>query len=328
MPRKMISSVKLLTSVEDGGLKEVQSSKEEETKSNSSSSQSERQALRQLLALVGSEEATIEATMATGSPGLQIKTAPSKTTTTNARAITTSIPKRKPPKANIQESDNTFLQLMNDKSQIKNDDVTHNKSGDGDAKLKPKDFLLKMMLLSQDDSSITTSNLVSLPQSKTKDETMGEEEKMGEVEAAWQAVSSLTTIFDTGNNNNNNKAAEENVFSVIENNVNNENRFGDNLQLIFVQQAEDDDPRKPLPTNHNVQHGQEKAEPELRTQEKPEEINLDFSHQDQFSQQNHHHLGHPADHLDLVRSEFKPAISTSEYGSQWLPVFSPSHRVL
>ena len=324
----MISSVKLLTSVEDGGLKEVQSSKEEKTKSNSSSSQSERQALRQLLALVGSEEATIEATMATGSPGLQIKTAPSKTTTTNARAITTSIPKRKPPKANIQESDNTFLQLMNDKSQIKNDDVTLNKSGDGDAKLKPKDFLLKMMLLSQDKNSITTSNLVSLPQSKTKDETMGEEEKMGEVEAAWQAVSSLTTIFDTGNNNNNNKAAEENVFSVIENNVNNENRFGDNLQLIFVQQAEDDDPRKPLPTNHNVQHGQEKAEPELRTQEKPEEINLDFSHQDQFSQQNHHHLGHPADHLDLVRSEFKPAISTSEYGSQWLPVFSPSHRVL
>ena len=326
MPRKMISSVKLLTSVEDGGLKEVQSSKEEETKSNSSSSQSERQALRQLLALVGSEEATIEATMATGSPGLQIKTAPTKTTTTNARAITTSIPKRKPPKANIQESDNTFLQLMNDKSQIKNDDVTHNKSGDGDAKLKPKDFLLKMMLLSQDKNSITTSNLVSLPQSKTKDETMGEEEKMEEVEAAWQAVSSLTTIFDTGNNNN--KAAEENVFSVIENNVNNDNGFGDNLQLIFVQPADDDDPHKPFPTNHNVQHGQEKAEPELRTQEKPEEINLDFSHQDQFSQQNHHHLGHPADHLDLVRSEFKPAISTSEYGSQWLPVFSPSHRVL
>ena len=320
----MISSVKLLTSVEDGGLKEVQSSKEEKTKSNSSSSQSERQALRQLLALVGSEEATIEATMATESPVLQITTTPTKTTTTNA---TTSIPKRKPPKANIQESDNTFLQLMNDKSQIKTDDVTLKKSGDGDAKLKPKDFLLKMMLLSQDKNSITTSNLVSLPQSKTKDETMGEEEKMKEVEAAWQAVSSLTTIFDTGNNNN--KAAEENVFSVIKNNANNENNgFGDNLQLIFVQQADDDDPHKPFPTNHNVQHGQEKAEPELRTQEKPKEINLDFSHQDQFSQQNHHHLGHPTDHLDLVRSEFKPAISTSEYGSQWLPVFSPSHRVL
>ena len=327
----MISSVKLLTSVEDGGLKEVQSSKEEKTKSNSSSSQSERQALRQLLALVGSEEATIEATMATESPVLQITTTPTKTTTTNAIAITTSIPKRKPPKANIQESDNTFLQLMNDKSQIKTDDVTLKKSGDGDAKLKPKDFLLKMMLLSQDKNSITTSNLVSLPQSKIKDEPMGEEEKMEEVDvdkkAAWQAVSSLTTIFDTGNNNN--KAVEENVFSVIKNNANNENNgFGDNLQLIFVQQADDDDPHKPFPTNHNVQHGQEKAEPELRTQEKPKEINLDFSHQDQFSQQNHHHLGHPTDHLDLVRSEFKPAISTSEYGSQWLPVFSPSHRVL
>ena len=68
----MISSVKLLTSMEDGGLKEVQSSKEEKKKTNSSSSQSERQALRQLLALVGSEEATIEATMATESPVLQI----------------------------------------------------------------------------------------------------------------------------------------------------------------------------------------------------------------------------------------------------------------
>merc|ERR1712226_677059 len=74
VPRKMVSSVKLFTSVDDGN-------EEEEKENFSSTSHSERHALRELLALVGSEEATL----------VEVATATRKTTTTT-KATTTRKP--------------------------------------------------------------------------------------------------------------------------------------------------------------------------------------------------------------------------------------------
>ena len=189
--------------------------------------------------------------------------------------------------------------------------------------MKPKDFLLKMMLLSQDTNSVTKSDSVLQPLNKAKVETKKkkvETKKKEEEEIttkkvlsankeAWQAVSSLTTIFERGNK----EKDEEDVF-------NEEGGFGDNLQLIFKQ---DDTQqaghllRAQEPVLH-VEHGE--GEAELRMEDSAQ-LNLDSDFDSAQEEKDHQH------HLEQVHVDFKPAVATSEYGSQWLPVFSPSHRV-
>ena len=178
VPRKMISSVELLTSV-DGGNKE-----EEETgrKNFSSGSHSERHALRQLLALVGSQEATL-VSFATEVPVLS-----TTATTRKPVLITTSAPrielssKSSTTKATTQESVNFILQMTKNKEKgkinNKNNFKVNNDNGNVEvgAKIKPKDFLLKMMLLSQDINSVTASDLASQPSDKAKVETKKNEE--------------------------------------------------------------------------------------------------------------------------------------------------------
>ena len=123
---------------------------------------------------------------------------------------------------------------------------------------------------------------------------------------AWQAVSSLTTIFEKGDKEGKRKVFKE------------EDGFGDNLQLIFKQDNTQQDEhlshvQKPI---LHAEHGQ--GEPELRMEDS-DQLSLDFDSAQQ--EMEHHH------DLEQVRVDFKPAVETSEYGSQWLPVFSPSHRV-
>ena len=306
----MVSSVKLFTSVDDGNEEE----KEKGRTNPSSSSHSERKALRELLALVGSEEATLVE-------------APTTTTTRKPVLITTSAPRIKlssqtssTTKAKTQESNNFILQMTSDKEKGKlnnnnnNFKVNTNSNFEEEAKMKPKDFLLKMMLLSQDTNSVTKSDSVLQPLNKAKVETKKEEElAMKKVvsgkKEAWQAVSSLTTTFERGNK----EKDEEDVF-------NEEGGFGDNLQLIFKQ---DDTQqaghllRAQEPVLH-VEHGE--GEAELRMEDSAQ-LNLDSDFDSAQEEMDHQH------HLEQVHVDFKPAVATSEYGSQWLPVFSPSHRV-
>ena len=306
----MVSSVKLFTSVDDGNEEE----KEKGRTNPSSSSHSERKALRELLALVGSEEATLVE-------------APTTTTTRKPVLITTSAPRIKlssqtssTTKAKTQESNNFILQMTSDKEKGKlnnnnnNFKVNTNSNFEEEAKMKPKDFLLKMMLLSQDTNSVIKSDSVLQPLNKAKVETKKEEElAMKKVvsgkKEAWQAVSSLTTTFERGNK----EKDEEDVF-------NEEGGFGDNLQLIFKQ---DDTQqaghllRAQEPVLH-VEHGE--GEAELRMEDSAQ-LNLDSDFDSAQEEMDHLH------HLEQVRVDFKPAVATSEYGSQWLPVFSPSHRV-
>ena len=306
----MVSSVKLFTSVDDGNEEE----KEKGRTNPSSSSHSERKALRELLALVGSEEATLVE-------------APTTTTTRKPVLITTSAPRIKlssqtssTTKAKTQESNNFILQMTSDKEKGKlnnnnnNFKVNTNSNFEEEAKMKPKDFLLKMMLLSQDTNSVIKSDSVLQPLNKAKVETKKEEElAMKKVvsgkKEAWQAVSSLTTTFERGNK----EKDEEDVF-------NEEGGFGDNLQLIFKQ---DDTQqaghllRAQEPVLH-VEHGE--GEAELRMEDSAQ-LNLDSDFDSAQGEMDHQH------HLEQVHVDFKPAVATSEYGSQWLPVFSPSHRV-
>ena len=304
----MVSSVKLFTSVDDGNEEE----KEKGRTNPSSSSHSERKALRELLALVGSEEATLVE-------------APTTTTTRKPVLITTSAPRIKlssqtssTTKAKTQESNNFILQMTSskEKGKINNNNfkVNTNSNFEEEAKMKPKDFLLKMMLLSQDTNSVIKSDSVLQPLNKAKVETKKEEElAMKKVvsgkKEAWQAVSSLTTTFERGNK----EKDEEDVF-------NEEGGFGDNLQLIFKQ---DDTQqaghllRAQEPVLH-VEHGE--GEAELRMEDSAQ-LNLDSDFDSAQGEMDHQH------HLEQVHVDFKPAVATSEYGSQWLPVFSPSHRV-
>ena len=223
--------------------------------------------------------------------------------------ITTSTPRNKisasssTTKANTQESENSFPQTANDKDKINNNAET-------ETKMKPKDFLLKMMLLSQDTNSVLTPEF--FPQKPLNEAMVETKDNKGEMETenkenkeAWQAVSSLTTIFERG---------KEESQVVTEDAVSEEDGFGDNLQLIFLQADTQHDLPHAQELVHHVQHGDggaERLEPEQRMQE-PDRLSLDFDHQH---------------HLERVHPDFKPAVATSEYGSQWLPVFSPSHRV-
>ena len=308
VPRKMVSSVKLFTSVDDGKEEE----KEKGRRNFSSSSHSERHALRELLALVGSEEATL----------VEAPVLSTTTTTRKPVLITTSAPRIKlssqtssTTKATTQGSNNFILQMTNNKEKGKinnnNKFKLKNKSNVEDlAKMKAKDFLLKMMLVSQDTNSVTKSDLVLQPSKKAKVETKKKQEittkkAVSGKKEAWQAVSSLTTTFEGGN--------EEDVF-------NEEDGFGDNLQLIFKQddsQQAGHLPRAQEPVLH-VEHGEGEAEPRM---ENSDRLSLDSDLDSAQEEMDHQH------HLEQVHVDFNPAVATSEYGSQWLPVFSPSHRV-
>ena len=142
---------------------------------------------------------------------------------------------------------------------------------------------------------------------ETKDNKGEIETEKKENKEAWQAVSSLTTIFDRGNEEKKNVS-------------NKEDGFGDNLQLIFKQddtQQAEHLPRAQEPVLH-VEHGE--GEAELRMEDSAQ-LNLDSDFDSAQEEMDHQH------HLEQVHVDFKPAVATSEYGSQWLPVFSPSHRV-
>ena len=340
VPRKMISSVELLTSVDGGGNEEEKEnfssgshSERQALKNFSSTSHSERHALRdhserqalsQLLALVGSQEATLVSSE-TEVPVLS--TTATTTTTRKPVLITTSAPRIRlsstssTTNATTQESDNFILQMTNKKEtgKINNNKLNNSDVEDG-AKIKPKDFLLKMMLFSQDTNSVTKSDLASQPSDKAKVETKKKEEVilkkdvLGIKKDAWQAVSSLTTIFDGGNEEKKNVSNEE-------------DGFGDNLQLIFMQ---DDDTQQAgqEPILH-VDHGE--VEPELRIVQDSDQLSLDSGRHnlmdDHFNSAQEENIHHHQDHLARVVADFKPAVAISEYGSQWLPVFSPSHRV-
>merc|ERR1712150_175992 len=210
-----------------------------------------------------------------------------------------------------------------EKGKIKNNNINNfklnnNSNVEGKVKLKPKDFLLKMMLLSQDTNSVTASDLVLQPLNKTKIETKKKKKKEEQITAkkavfgkkdAWQAVSSLTTTFERGKKEEKGDVLKE------------EDGFGDNLRLIFKQE----DTQHPghlsfvqeptLP----VEHGQ--GEAELRM-ENSHRLSLDSDFDSAQEEKDHHHH-----HLEQVQVDFKPAVAISEYGSQWLPVFSPRHRV-
>jgi len=282
VPRKMVSSVKLFTSVDDGNEEE----KEKGRTNPSSSSHSERKALRELLALVGSEEATLVE-------------APTTTTTRKPVLITTSAPRIKlssqtssTTKAKTQESNNFILQMTKNKEEgkIKNNNnnnfkLNTNSNVEEEAKMKPKDFLLKMMLLSQDTNSVIKSDSVLQPLNKAKVETKKKTEEIATKKTvsgkkeAWQAVSSLTTTFERGNK----EKDEEDVF-------NEEGGFGDNLQLIFKQddtQQAEHLPRAQEPVLH-VEHGE--GEAELRMEDSAQ-LNLDSDFDSAQGEMDHqHHL--------------------------------------
>ena len=88
-----------------------------------------------------------------------------------------------------------------------------------------------------------------------------------------------------------------------------EDGFGDNLQLIFKQddtQQAGQFPHAQEPVHH-VEHGD--GEAELRMVDS-DRLNLDSNFDSAQEEKDHQH------HLEEVRVDFKPAVATSEYGSQ------------
>lgn len=169
--------------------------------------------------------------------------------------------------------------------------------------MKPKDFLLQMMLLSQVSSNVPPAGEETV-MGPAMGPAAGEEAALG---PSAEEEAALGPSLGTS-------AEEEETLAL--------------LQLGLAQALA----RSPLPRHHQfgddllltegTHSGQPARQPGIPHSSQPGIPGRQGSSEDPSQE-----AGHEAHHLLPVQPYFRPNVATSKYGSQWLPVFSPSVRM-